>query len=150
MRALEIIDLKRYPEKTEEVAKMIVNAWPELYQVESMFQTLKQDDYILKTLIATLNGKLIGTVSLVKHQLNMKHRTPWVAWLVIKEEHQYNGLGTKLLSKIITNAKEMGYQKLYLYTSGSGNFYKKNNWDLLMTIEDNKRIIEIYHKDISN
>lgn len=80
--------------------------------------------------IAELNGEAVGTVSGLPDGERFYIRS-----MAIKPSVQRGGIGQKLLDAIESYAREQGFEKLYLYTTGvlpaARPLYEKNGFYLL-------------------
>ena len=63
---------------------------------------------------------------------------PWICSVMIFDEYRRRGYGTQMLQEIATKAKELGYQKVYLWTDQAPEFYKKIGYTYLQKVEKNE------------
>lgn len=89
-------------------------------------------------------GECVGTVSLVEEDLaERKSLGPWMASLVVKESHRKRGIGRTLVLEAMAKAKELGYERIYLYGSGWViDWYIRLGWKFLERID--KNVILVY------
>jgi len=87
-------------------------------------------------LIALIDDKCVGTVSLVENDLECRNYLPWLAALYVDENHRNQGIGECLINALIDIAKELRYRKLYLRTEHASGYYRKLNWDFIETCDD--------------
>ncbi|MBD8026284.1 GNAT family N-acetyltransferase [Ureibacillus sp. Re31] len=65
------------------------------------------------TLVALVNEKCIGTVSILENDLHIRELyKPWLASLNTKPEYRGRGVGQELVAKTISVVKELGYKEL--------------------------------------
>ena len=80
--------------------------------------------------IAEVNGDAVGTVSGMRDGERFYIRS-----MAIKPTAQRGGIGQKLLDALEAYAREMGFEKLYLYTTfvlpGAKHLYEKNGFYVL-------------------
>jgi predicted N-acetyltransferase YhbS len=80
-------------------------------------------------LIALVDEKPMGSVLLVRHELDAAHDlTPWLAGLVVAEDHRHLGIGSALVRALETQARSLGVETLYLYTWEARDFYARLGW----------------------
>jgi predicted N-acetyltransferase YhbS len=82
-------------------------------------------------LVAVLDGKCIGTVSIVQNDLKCRDYTPWLAALVVDKSYRGSGIGRRLVSFAKEKAAELGYSELYLRTEHAGDYYRKLGWQFV-------------------
>ena len=94
------------------------------YTKEKVKRILKEDKVI--SILGLLdNDKLIGFISLFKYDGDeMKNLTPWYATMYVKEEFRGKGYSKILNNAILEEAKNRGFNKLYLKTDLK-NYYEK-------------------------
>ncbi len=71
-------------------------------------------------LIALDGGKLLGSVNLLRFDMEGRPAlTPWLAQLFVVPECRRGGVGAALVKAAIEHAGRCGFNRLYLYTSGT-------------------------------
>ena len=71
----------------------------------------------------------IGSCLLVRNEIDPAHDlTPWLAGLVIHQDHRGRGIGTALVRAVETHAASTGVVRLYLYTWQARRFYEALGW----------------------
>lgn len=74
---------------------------------------------IPSVLVAFLDSALLGSVSLVSCDLSIRPLlTPWLAQLFVLPDHRAKGVGAALVRAAADRAQNLGFRRLYLYTSG--------------------------------
>lgn len=80
--------------------------------------------------IAELNGEAVGTVSGLPDGDRFYIRS-----MAIKPSVQRGGIGQRLMNELEAHAKDLGFKKLYLYTTfvlpGAKRLYEKNGFYVL-------------------
>jgi len=130
-----IFNIKDRPEFIEEVAILTQNEWGkkendvEEYdeiiknKVEKIKEYLNHKDYC--KLILLEKDNLIGFISIFPEDgEERKDLTPWYATMYVKKEYRGKGYSKILNEAILKEAKERGYDKLYLKTE-LDNYYEK-------------------------
>ena len=84
------------------------------------------------TFVAHANDKPIGTVSLVYYNVQNEHPpSEWLSNLYVVPQFRQRGIASELLNVALRHAKELGLQRLLLYTRDQADFYKKRHWRFL-------------------
>lgn len=83
------------------------------------------------TIIALSNDELLGSASLIEHDMDDRlELTPWLAGVFVAPEHRRKGIGAALVRRIMDEATSLQVSKLYLYTVDSTAFYASLGWSL--------------------
>lgn len=88
-------------------------------------------DCIPLTVVAHENGELLGSASLIPHDMETRMElTPWLAGVFVGPEHRRRGIGAQLVRRIMAEAAALQIATLYLYTVHSEAFYANLGWSL--------------------
>ena len=119
-------------EKTpEELNKYIVNK----------LNQIKTGDKIISILGLIDNHELIGFISLFKYDGDSKRElTPWYATMYVKKEYRGKGYSRILNDAILKEAKELGYEKVYLKTE-LHNYYEKFGAVNIGSYDDKEKLL---------
>jgi len=91
-----------------------------------------------------------GVVSLLENDLGQPSPlTPWLAGLYVAPEFRGKGIGKLLVSACVAEAKRLGFDNLYLYTS-TPSFYEKIGWKIDSRIEDSNTFALSYQLATEN
>jgi predicted N-acetyltransferase YhbS len=83
-------------------------------------------------LVAKADGETIGTCLLVESEIEPNHDvSPWLAGLFVAPEHRRKGAGVVLVRAIEDQARQRGFSRLYLYTTGAVGFYMRLGWKVI-------------------
>lgn len=83
------------------------------------------------TVVAHENGKVLGSASLIPHDMDTRlELTPWLAGVFVGTDHRRKGIGAQLVRRIMAEAANLKVPVLYLYTVHSENFYASLGWSL--------------------
>ncbi|MDX8528104.1 GNAT family N-acetyltransferase [Mesorhizobium sp. MSK_1335] len=86
--------------------------------------------------VARDQGQPIGSCLLVRNEISSPHDlTPWLAGLIVEEEHRGGGVGTALVRTVEAHAASAAAGTLYLYTWQARGFYEALGWSALETFE---------------
>ena len=87
-------------------------------------------------LIAMVDGKCVGTVSIVQNDLQCRGYTPWLAALYVDQAFRDNKIGEQLVARVKDIVKDLGYREIYLRTEHASDYYRKLGWEFIETCED--------------
>lgn len=90
-----------------------------------------QTDALPLALVAFAGGSLVGTVSLVEHDLPTRpHLTPWLASLFVVPESRRRGVASLLIARAVAEAARLKVPALYLWTASANAeaLYLKLGW----------------------
>ena len=88
--------------------------------------------------------KFVGCVYLIKSK-----KVAYLMYIVVNDKVQSQGYGTKMLQEIANKAKELGYNKVYLWTDQAPEFYKKIGYTYLQQVEKNEGGYgELFYKEV--
>jgi len=96
------------------------------YVNEKINKILSNDyDKLISALGLIENNELIGFISLFKYDGDERiDLTPWYATMYVKKEYRGNGYSKILNDALLEEAKNLGYDKIYL-KSDLINYYEK-------------------------
>jgi GNAT superfamily N-acetyltransferase len=84
------------------------------------------------TVVAISDGELLGSASLVEHDMdNRPELYAWLAGVFVTPEYRRQGIGAALVRRIVGEAISLHIPKLYLYTLKSISFYADLGWSLM-------------------
>ncbi len=100
--------------------------------------------------VAFINNEPVGTVGLLQADLfSRQDLFPWMANLFVLPEYRSRSIGSALQDFILTKAKEMGYNAIYIYTPLIG-YYEKKGWEYMGDEMDRDgEMVRIYKKILS-
>lgn len=89
------------------------------------------NDQALPITFIALDGDLpVGMGSLRENDGIRPNLTPWLGSLVVDPKYQKQGIGKMLIDVTVLKAKELGFEKLYLFTVDptTPEYYKRLGW----------------------
>jgi len=80
-------------------------------------------------IVAFSGKKLIGTASLFEQDLDSRpDLTPWLAGVFVLPEYRGRGVASRLIQKVLDEAKNIGFKIVYLHTETTAGLYEKLGW----------------------
>ncbi|RCW41717.1 GNAT family N-acetyltransferase [Halanaerobium sp. MA284_MarDTE_T2] len=84
------------------------------------------------TFVALMESDVVGTASLIKHDMDIKKNlTPWLADVYVPPNYRGKKIATKLVKRVLAEANQINISKVYLYTRQAAGFYRKLNWETI-------------------
>jgi len=80
-------------------------------------------------LIALEDGKCVGTVAIVENDLKCTDYTPWLASLYVDPAHRGQKIAQRLIERVKSIVKDLGYTELYLRTEHTSDYYRRLGWE---------------------
>jgi len=81
------------------------------------------------TVVAIADEQLHGSASLILEDLEVvRHLSPWMASVFVMPEQRGKGIGRKLVERVVAEARQLQVPKLYLFTAGPEEYYRKLSW----------------------
>ncbi len=110
----------------------------------SRYHERMKSDGLPLMLVALSDGVLLGSASLLKHDLDTRmDLSPWLASVYVADEHRRKGVGEALVARIVEEARSLGHETLYLFTPDKAAFYAKRGWSSMENTEYQGESIEI-------
>jgi len=86
-------------------------------------------DQIPLTVVALANTEVLGSASLVAHDMDTRPElTPWLAGVFVGPEYRRRGIASELVRRIVAEAARLRVPLLYLYTMQSEKLYENLGW----------------------
>jgi N-acetylglutamate synthase-like GNAT family acetyltransferase len=134
--AIEISDLRAAPHWIPTIARWQFELWGCLTGSDTLsgyvqlLASATKSDALPRVMLAEEDGNLLGSVNLVVCDCSVRpDLTPWLAQLFIAPEHRKLGAGATLVRAAQDSARDLGFQTLYLFTSGTlPNYYRSLGW----------------------
>jgi predicted N-acetyltransferase YhbS len=108
------------------------------------FQTHLQKDAVPSTFVACDGPQLLGSASLVWHDLDIRPQlSPWLASVYVDPSQRSQGVGRAVVQRVMQAAAELGIAELYLFTLDREAFYAALGWETIerTTYRDNPIVI---------
>jgi predicted N-acetyltransferase YhbS len=139
--AIKISDLRAAPHWIATIAQWQFELWGPLTGSDTLvgyvqlLTSATKSDALPRVLVAEEDGNLLGSVNLVSCDCPVRSDlTPWLAQLFIAPERRKMGVGATLVRAAQDSARDMGFETLYLFTSGTlPNYYRSLGWSEIET-----------------
>lgn len=96
------------------------------------FETHLQRAAVPTTFVACDDSELLGSASLVAHDLDIRPQlTPWLASVFVSPAHRSRGIGRLLVQRVMDEARDLGVAGLHLFTLDREQFYASLGWSLI-------------------
>lgn len=83
------------------------------------------------TLVAVVDGQLLGSASLLSHTITHQHLSPWLSSVYVVPDHRCKGIGSALARRVVHEAASMGMEQVHLFTPSSEAMYARLGWKFL-------------------
>ena len=121
------------------VAKTCVSYWRRDFphDTNEWYLALYADSLRSQTLpivlVAHMGDQVVGTASLIADDElpGATEPGPWLAAVFVNEEHRHAGVGTALVREMMSRARTVNIQRLYLYTENAVAWYQAMGWRTL-------------------
>lgn len=99
--------------------------------------------------VARDQGLPIGSCLLVRNEIDPAHDlTPWLAGLIVDQDHRGRGIGTSLVRAVEVHAASAGVGRLYLYTWQARRFYEALNWVEVQSFEQDGEPMALMSREL--
>ncbi len=80
---------------------------------------------------------VLGSVSLMASDdlAGYEHLTPWLASMFVVPAARGRGVATALVEQLLAAACDIGYDEVYLFTSGQDDFWSGQGWTAIVDVE---------------
>ncbi len=84
------------------------------------------------TFVALAGETLLGSASLVEHDMHDRRElSPWLASVFVAPTHRRQGVGSRLVERVVAEAGALGVKRLYLFTPDREAWYASLGWSLV-------------------
>jgi len=134
---MEIRFLKEHPRSIIQIAQWYYTEWKDIYESSGMsFEDVKTSvaertntDIVPLAIVALDDRRIVGTGCLKTYDMDTRiELTPWLAGIYVERTQRRKGIGSTIVSSLEGIAKNLGIQRLYLYTPQSAIFYTRLGW----------------------
>ena len=102
----------------------------------SLLYSYATDENVPATFLAFESDQLVGSASLLTSDLPPRTElTPWLGQLYVQPTWRGRGVGSALVKRVSSEAANQGFDRVYLYTSGTlPDYYRRFGWRFLETL----------------
>jgi GNAT superfamily N-acetyltransferase len=146
--------LFNHPELTGLLAEWHHREWGKIRGEEiadsvALLEMSKSPDQLPLIIIAFENGKPVGMVRLIEHDIpTRKDLTPWLAALYVPPVERNKGVGSFLVVSAVAQARRLGYKKIFLFTSDKIALYAGLGWRLSEIFPHRNHVVAIMVVDV--
>jgi predicted N-acetyltransferase YhbS len=115
--------LASHPQFVPVIASWVFDYWKSKYRLKSVEEQIEKISERLNTnrfplaFVALQNSQPIGTASLkIQEMTTHKHLYHWLGTVYVVQKYRNKGIGSVLVKRAETKAKELGVKTLYLHT----------------------------------
>lgn len=148
--------LKNKIEHLETINSWLYNQWghhdPDGTKEEWLIDKKKKlnNDKLLPIIFIALEEEIpVGTASIIKSDMKTHPELePWLANVYVREDKRGNGYGSKLVKRVLKEAKQHNFNKIYLFTPDKKSFYQRIGWELYKQEEYRNEMVDIMKFDL--
>lgn len=135
---MDIVDLRKIPEIIPKLAEWHHGQWAYLNPQDTLEKRVEKtkrylcEEPIPSTFVAIESGEVLGSAAIVEHDMETRMEySPWLASVFVSPEHRAKGIGSTLVTHVMSFAKKNGTNTLYLFTTDREHFYKRLGWSTI-------------------
>ncbi len=142
--------LKEHPEYISELARWFEAEWAPYYGLEGPgdaekdLQASLNTDSLPLTFIAIEQKQILGTISLKEKSISHDHLGPWLAALLVGDKYQGKGIERKLLIEAEQQARNLGFDSIYISTQKAKSLLDLNKWERIDTASSLRGEVGVY------
>ncbi len=148
MPPIQIDYLGHHPDAIPLIAQWHQDEWHHISPEQTiqsrvaLYQRYKNQPAIPCCLLALINGRVVGSASLVNSDMaSHPHLGPWLASVYVKKDCRQQGIASRLIDECLNNARTIGLETLYLFTPSASQFYLNRGWQMLeMTLYQGEEV----------
>ena len=151
MRVVHLIDV---PDAAPVLSRWFVEAWGPWYgpngpgDADRDLADCSSHNAIPICLVAVSpDGEVLGTATLKAESVGSElGGGPWLAAMLVSQEHQGKGVGTALVEAIETEARRLGYDSIYTSTDTAKSIMERRGWQAVGSTESLRGAITVYRR----
>jgi predicted N-acetyltransferase YhbS len=154
--AFSIDDLRASPQCVDTIGRWHFDQWgpltgaPTLQEYLVRLEAAAASPRLPAVLVAYDNTGALGSVSLVPCDLSIRPAlTPWLAQLFVTPTGRGRGIGAALVRAALKRARDLGFSRLHLYTSGDlPRYYERLGWSADEQVEYLGKLRTVMHYNV--
>lgn len=132
---MKIFELSEKPNMIKQAVEYFWKCWGNdsnlIFYNDCIKNSFHKENSLPKFYIGIESDQIIGSYALLTNALiSRQDLLPWFACLFVNKSHRNNGYAEMLLAHGLNQAKNKGFEHLYL-SSDLLNFYEKKGWNEL-------------------
>lgn len=147
-----ILHLADIPGVLPVLARWFVEEWEAYYGPDgpgdpvSDLKAASDRDHLPLCLVAVDDeGRPLGTVALKGESVDShRHLSPWLAALLVAPEHRDKGVGGSLIEAIESEARRLGFERLYTATDTANDLFKRRGWVAFDQAPTIRGVVSVY------
>lgn len=77
------------------------------------------------------DGVAVGAATLASRTLTHAHLSPWLSTVVVPLQFRGHGIGSALSLRLAAQARNLGFETLYLFTPNNASLYQRIGWETI-------------------
>lgn len=104
---------------------------------EQFLRGVTRSHRLPEVLVARRGTVFVGSVNLLASEMTIRSAlSPWMAQLFVPGTERSQGIGSALIDAAVVRTAELGYRRLFLYTSGTlPAYYASRGWQPIEELE---------------
>lgn len=121
---MKVINLRKEKQYLEAGIAFLTEHWGnQPIYLDCLTRTVNTDHVLPHWFFLIEDGRIIGSAGLVTNDfISSMEYWPWLCALTIDEEYRGMNLGSQLISAVVAQARESGFDELYLCTDHIGYY----------------------------
>lgn len=136
MVGIEIGDVPVDPATRRTLAEWSFAEWADDFPDDTLewyldlYEHSSQGDGLPVCLAAHVNGRVVGTASLIEDDElpDAAEPGPWVAAVFVEPSSRGRGVGAALVAEATRRGHALGFSEVFLYTESGAEWYAKAGW----------------------
>lgn len=132
---MTILDLSQEPEHIPTLAEWHHHEWAHLNPGGSLENRIERmqgylgSELVPSTFIFKQDEVLAGSAAIIVSDMDSRPElTPWLASVFVAPEFRRQGVGSRLVEHVMSQAWQAGIDRLYLFTPDRADFYQRLGW----------------------
>lgn len=153
MKPIHIDYLANHLDLAGQLAAWHVREWAELLpdwtveQAETELRSHTRCRAIPTTVVALADEQPIGSASLLASDLDgWESLSPWLASVFVAPDWRGQGVGRRLIDRVVEEARALGVKQLHLWTAGQQAYYEGLGWSVFQRGQCHGRTVVIMRR----
>ncbi len=155
---IKIVPLRDFPEHRVFFADEFEAEWPDWYGPNGSASAIEDlnafanPDGVLPVAVIALgqDGSPIGIAALKAESISShKHLTPWASAGYVIPERRGEGIGTSLVSALLTEAGRLGFETVYCAASRAASLLRREGWEQIDKVQLDGEQVLVFSRAVS-